>query len=58
MAKALASNAEAQFFHVSASDLAKKYVGESEDILKQINEYEKIKKAKQSLGTGVQRMYT
>jgi SpoVK/Ycf46/Vps4 family AAA+-type ATPase len=36
LAKALASSAEAQFFHVSASDLAKKYVGESEQVLENI----------------------
>jgi ATP-dependent 26S proteasome regulatory subunit len=36
LAKALASSSDAQFFHVKASDLAKKYVGEAEKILENI----------------------
>jgi SpoVK/Ycf46/Vps4 family AAA+-type ATPase len=38
MAKALASQAEARFFHVQASDIASKWYGESEQIVRQIFE--------------------
>lgn len=38
MAKALASQAEARFFHVEASDIASKWHGESEQIVKSIFE--------------------
>ncbi|MCJ7797140.1 MAG: AAA family ATPase [Thermoleophilia bacterium] len=36
MAKALAAQADARFFHVEASDIASKYYGESERIVKRI----------------------
>lgn len=38
MAKALASQADARFFHVEASDIASKWYGESEQIVKSIFE--------------------
>ncbi|MFZ5932746.1 MAG: AAA family ATPase [Patescibacteria group bacterium] len=38
LARALASQAEAQFFHVEASDIASKWYGESEQIVKTIFE--------------------
>lgn len=38
MAKALASQADARFFHIEASDIASKWYGESEQLVKQIFE--------------------